>query len=160
MSTCWADIDEDEIMESLLQDSKEKTKIEQVQISKWSDEIIKNYFNPVEEYCQIGLVLFMMSQQKTINIYRDGKEDREYDAAVLMRNVQVYFTEHIPTYEWTKVLHDLCLRYKETIRGNLIHKTLRAHVDTSKILSNQLLDKNIARNKKIYIEKKGYAPIR
>ena len=154
----WAETDEDEVMANIEKEIKARKKLEAYKIKVWNKILHKEYLDSIDEYSQIGLVLFMISQQKTINIYREGKEDREYNASLLMRNIQYFMEDEVPLGLWTPLLHSLCKDYIDKVKGNLIQRALNTHINVFNILLPKTLDKTISRNKKLYIERKGHPP--
>lgn len=158
MSFNWADDGEDEIMEQIQKDITEKKKVERRELKKIADEISRLYLEKADEYCQIGLVIYMIMCQKTINIFREGKEDREYNASVLMKDVQTHLTQRVSTYKWTEVIHMLCDMYKDKVKGSLLIKAKELKIDPTKTLQLSMLERTVARNRKSYIERTGRCP--
>lgn len=153
----WADDGEEELLEALVEDSKNKKEALRQRFKHDVDEIEK-ILDGVDEYCQIGLVLFMVAHQKTINIYNENKEDREYSASLLMNKVMKYLHEHIKVHEWTDAIHLTCERYEHKVKGRLISQAKTRVIRSDKILSLRVLERNHMKNKKLYMERKGHPP--
>ena len=73
-------------------------------------------------------------------------------------NIQHFMEDKVPLGLWTQLLHSLCKDYIDKVKGNLIQRALKTHINVWNILSPKTLDKTISRNKKLYIERKGHPP--
>ena len=154
----WADEGEDEILEAIQENTRIK-ELEQRTLFRPHVTKVKEILDSATEFCQIGLVLYMIANQKTINIFREGKEDREYEASLLMNKVQQYLHDNIETYQWTVALKYVCEDYEPTVKGDLIRKAKRLHINKEKVLSMRTLEKNLNKNKKIYRDRKNHDPL-
>ena len=164
----WASEGEDEIMESIIADSRAKKEEKERKEAEEHEYVTRKFKKQIEdlseildgasEYCQIGLVLFMIIQQKTINIFHPGKEDREFNACMLMTNVQNYLYKHIEFPDWTRIVHLLCNNYTGKIKGSLLYKAKMNSINVKKILTPRLLERNLTKNRRLYREAKGCDP--
>ena len=96
----WADISEDNLVLDLY-DEIEKDRETELEKRKEAVEYIADLIDNIDvsfepdptyrenvKYMIVGLVLCQILKQKTISIYRKGKEDREYLASFLMMKIQ------------------------------------------------------------------------
>lgn len=154
----WADDGEEEINRNLLLERDEKVKKRKLHLQSHI-EAIETILNTAEEFCQIGLVLYMIAHQKTINLYRDNKEDREYGCSLLMNKAMKYLYSSVKIEDWTDVIKYTCELFEGRVKGSLILKAKTKIIKTNHILSLRFLEKNHMRNRKLYFEKKGYHPL-
>ena len=168
----WANISEDSLMYNLFKEIEHENiaKIEKKQ--KTIEHIINLFdninvdFEPDESYRDnvkymiLGLVLSQILKQKTINLYRKGKEDREYLGSFLMMKVQSYLLKNNSTDEWNDIIMALFDHYKNKIRRNEeMNNLIKRGINTEKFISQDILISTIISNKKNYILKKNKEPI-
>jgi hypothetical protein len=168
----WACSGEDDFFDMVSTDievNKEKklTKI------KDAREYIINFFNdinvnfePEVEYRETvkniirGLVLWQLFKQRTISLYREGKEDREYLASFMMHKVQKYLHANIKVTEWNIVLTDVYNHFKSQLksRSNDLPNAVATKVNISKIIAENILHTTLLNNKREYIKRKHIEP--
>lgn len=159
----WALESEDTLLDELfieIQREKEARKLKCEEgihyITKFFNKINVD-FEPDPEYRDnvkhiiIGLVLGQILKQKTINLFRKGKEDREYLGSYLMMKVQSYLLRTHEVSTWNDIIRGVYEYYRPKMRistetESLIHKG----VDQKKIISNDILISTVLSNQKNY----------
>ena len=137
-STNWASFSEDIVMKNLLEQRNNDDEKLREKLKKTKNYITNTFntmnvdFEPDKSYREnvkfiiIGLVLIQILKQKTISLYRKGKEDREYLASYLMMKIQTHLINNYPTIEWDIIIKDICEHYKNNLRiDSEIAKTFR-----------------------------------
>jgi len=111
------------------------------------------------KYIIIGLVLCQILKQKTINLYRRGKEDREYLASFLMMKIQSYLINNHDIDEWDEVLKGILKHYEGKIRLDKdMCKLISNGINKDKIITQDILVSTVISNKKNYKAKKFTEP--
>lgn len=167
----WASVSEDNLLENLfteIQDELEVKKSKNKNTIKYITNLIDNisvdfepdvsYRNNVR-YMIIGLVLCQILKQKTINIFRRGKEDREYLASFLMMKIQSHLIINHEIDNWNSIILQIFDYYKDKIRINSeMRKLMENGLSTDKIISQDILVSTVLSNKRNYILKKSKEP--
>lgn len=105
-----------------------------------------------------GLVLYQLFTQRTINIYRRGKEDRDYLGSYLMYIVQKYLHDNVRVTEWNGVLTEVFVHFKQDIHSSNLEPVINAKINISKIIPDYILWTTLSNNKKEYEKRKGESP--
>lgn len=98
----------------------------------------------------IGLTLYQLFKQRTISLFRAGKEDREYLASFLMYHIQKYLFANIKVTDWNTILTDVYNHFKEGIKFTDIGSVVVAKLNINKIIPENILLGIVASNKKEY----------
>ena len=106
----------------------------------------------------IGLVICQLLKQRTITLYRKGKEDREYLASYLMYVIQKYLTNNVKVTEWTSVMRNVFEHFKGGVRFPGIEEALVAKININKIIPENVLLNAVIGNKKEYTKMKQREP--
>ena len=156
----WADVSEMNLVTDLykeIEDDTQELNKRKQEVIMYIEDLVNNMdvsFEPDETYREnvkymiLGLVLCQLLKQKTINIYRKGKEDREYLASFLMMKIQNYLSNKFSTDVWEEIIKDVYKHYDGKIRINEnINNVIRAGI-AKKIISPDVLVSTIITNKK------------
>ena len=107
----------------------------------------------------IGLALVQMVKQRTINLFRHGKEDREYLASWAMSNLQnKLYEKKLPIGEWLLLIEDIYMHYKSQIKFDLLKDLVNAKIEVDKTLSAHQLKQAVESNEREYIKRRGVTP--
>lgn len=166
----WADISEDNLITDLYQEienDEDRLKKKKQKAIVYIKELIDNMnvdFEPDESYRKnvrymiLGLVLCQLLKQKTINLYRKGKEDREYLASFLMMKIQHYLANNFSPDIWEGIIKMVYKEYEGKIKINdSIKDTIYLGLN-KKIINPEILVSAVINNKKIYTQIKKTEP--
>ncbi len=167
----WAAIAQMDFMFSLQNDIEKQTeenKAKRVEALKYCTHIFNNMnidFEPDDSYRQnvrymiIGLVLALIIKQKTVNLFKAGKEDRDVLASWAMWKIQSnLITRKVPLDEWVIVINDIYQHYKDGIKFDVLKDLVNMKPEPNKILNEQQLKASYENNKKEYKKRKGRDP--
>ena len=166
----WADISEDNLITDLYQeieDDEIKIENKKKEAISYIKELVDNInvdFEPDESYRKnvrymiLGLVLCQLLKQKTINLYRKGKEDREYLASFLMMKIQNYLASNFSPDTWEEIIKMVYKEYEGKIKINdSIKDTIYLGLN-KKIINPDILVSAVINNKKVYTQLKKVEP--
>lgn len=168
----WADQTEDDFFETILTDIEVNSEKKEAKIKEAAEYII-NFFNNINvdferevDYRGTvkniirGLVLCQLFKQRTISLYREGKEDREYLASFMMYTTQKYLHANIKITEWYIVLTKVYNYFKPQLKSksNDLQLAVAAKINCSKIIAVSILHTTLMNNRKEYIKRKGSEP--
>lgn len=168
----WADNGEGDFFDMVSNDIEVNKEKKLTKIKEAKDYIIKFFnginvdFEPEVEYRETvkniirGLVMCQLFKQRTISLYREGKEDREYLASYMMYVVQKYLHTNIKVTEWNPVLTDVYNYFKPSLksRSNDLSNAVTAKVNISKIIAENILHTTLLNNKKEYVKRRRTEP--
>tara|TARA_B110000908_G_C10267435_1_gene465815 strand:+ start:3334 stop:3864 length:531 start_codon:yes stop_codon:yes gene_type:complete len=168
----WADNGEDDFFDMVSNDIEVNKEKKLTKIKEAKDYIIKLFnninvdFEPEVVYRGTvkniirGLVLCQLFKQRTISLYREGKEDREYLGSFMMYQVQKYLHNNIKVTEWNAVLTDVYNYFKPSLKSksNDLPNAVVAKVNINKIITESILLATLLNNKKEYIKRKHIEP--
>ena len=159
----WVDNGEDDffqVVESQIDSNKLQHDNKIKEVSNYVIDILNNIdvsFEPDPSYRSnvkniiIGLVICQLLRQRTINIYRKGKEDREYLASFLMYVIQKYLYNNIKVTEWTTILSKVYDNFKTNVKFPGIEEAIVSRININKIIPENILLNTLVNNKKEYI---------
>ena len=166
----WADNGEDDFFDMVSNEieNNKQTRINKIQESK---EFIINFFDKMDVSFEPdpsyrdnvksiirGLVLYQLFKQRTISIYKKGKEDREYLGSFMMYTIQKYLNDNVKVTEWNNILTDVYKHFKSEIKFSDIDNVVEGKINLSKIIPNNILLSTLNNNKKEYIKRKNIEP--
>ena len=167
----WALVSEDKLVDNLFSEIENDLEVKQIKNKNTIKYIVNlldnvnvdfepdpSYRNNVR-YMIMGLVLCQILKQKTINLFRKGKEDREYLASFLMMKIQSYLINNHELDDWNDIILQIFERYKNKIRLNdEMNRLIDSGLNINKIISQDILVSTVLSNKRNYIFKKSYEP--
>ena len=109
------------------------------------------------KYMILGLILCQILKQKTINIYRKGKEDREYIASFLMMKIQSHLHNNHNVDKWDDIIKSIYKEYNgKIVVKDSIKEIIRKGVLIDKIIPPDILVMTVINNKKTCESLKQY----
>jgi hypothetical protein len=168
----WADQAEDDFFDIVSTDIEVTREKRIATIREAKEFIIKFFtninvdFEPEVDYRETvkniirGLVLCQLFKQRTISLYHEGKEDRDYLGSFMMHKVQKYLHTNIRVTEWNSVLTDVYNHFKPSLksRSNDLPLAVTAKVNISKVISEAILLTTLQNNKREYIKRRRKEP--
>lgn len=164
----WALSSENTLLENLFEEieqDKHRESIRRVEAVKYITNILDNInvdFEPDPSYREnvkhiiIGLVLSQILKQKTINIYRKGKEDREYLGSYLMMKIQSYLFNNYEIHTWNDIIKDIYNYYRSKMRISAdTEQLIQEGINQRIIIQNDILVSTVLSNKKSYKTRTG-----
>lgn len=164
----WALSSEDSLLENLfaeIEQDKERELTKKKEAVNYITNILDNInvdFEPDPSYRDnvkhiiIGLVLSQILKQKTINIYRKSKEDREYLSSYLMMKIQSYLSNNHSLHIWSNIIKELYDYYRPKMRISVETEQLIYNgINQNNIIQNDVLVSTVLSNKKSYKSRIG-----
>lgn len=118
----------------------------------------KEELNLHEQWLCVGCTLTALIKQKTVNLFKKGKEDREYTASVLHTDIQCYLYNNCPLDMWETVIKNVCRKYDKIKHAGTVKIILESTLPLESIKSIKDLRKNKEKNRNTYIAKMGKNP--
>lgn len=165
----WASISEDMLLLNLfdeIEQDKKNEDMKRTEAIKYITNILDNInvsFEPDPtyrdnvKYIIIGLVLSQILKQKTINLFRKGKEDREYLGSYLMMKIQLFLINNNEVRTWNSIIRGIYTYYQSKVQVSTETKVLiQAGINQNKIIPGDILVSTVLSNKKNYKIRTGY----
>ena len=111
-----------------------------------------------EQWLRAGCTLTAIMKQKTVNLFKKGKEDREYMASVMHYDIQLYLYNTCTVCRWSDIIKKVCIKYDKIKHAMTLQSILKSELPIDGLKSIKDLRKNKEKNRSTYTLRTGKHP--